>query len=168
MVRIHYTPPVWVLAGMSKLGSANRKRKVLQQLGMTDGVARYRLVRLILFDFVKRAEKDGCFKCGRKILTAEELSIEHKQPWCDVDAALYWDLENIAFSHSKCNRPHRYRGGSWRRAQYPEGKSWCCLCKSFKLEIEFYQNKKGRWNGLSWTCKPCQRTAVAKYKASKK
>jgi len=61
---------------------------------------------------VQETNKDDCFVCGEKIDSVAELSIEHKKPWLDVDADLFWDLENISFSHRKCNRPHNpYRGG---------------------------------------------------------
>ena len=39
------------------------------------------------------------------IKTVEGLSIEHKTPWLDRENAkeLFWDLDNIAFSHLSCN-----------------------------------------------------------------
>lgn len=41
----------------------------------------------------------------RKINTVEELSIEHKTPWLNSNnpKELYFDLNNIAFSHLSCN-----------------------------------------------------------------
>lgn len=62
-----------------------------------------RLDRKILFWLVRQAGLDTCHQCGKKIERVEDLSTEHKVAWLDVDPALYWDLENIAFSHKSCN-----------------------------------------------------------------
>lgn len=78
-------------------------QKASNQLGMHEATARGRLSRLILFSFAQRLELDTCFRCGEKIERVEDLSIEHKVPWLDVDPALFWDLNNIAFSHLSCN-----------------------------------------------------------------
>ena len=72
-------------------------------LGMPAGTAAARLRKKILFHLLQRLHEDVCFQCGKKIETAEELSIEHKLPWLHKDVALFWDLTNIAFSHSRCN-----------------------------------------------------------------
>jgi hypothetical protein len=50
-----------------------------------------------MFDLLQRHGENICFRCGDKIESAAELSIEHKQPWLDVSAELFWDLSNIAF-----------------------------------------------------------------------
>ena len=81
----------------------NKKRDI--QLGMDHGKARNILSRSIMFDFSKRLGLDVCFQCGKKIETLRELSIEHKTAWLDSDnpPKLYFDLNNIAFSHLSCN-----------------------------------------------------------------
>lgn len=75
------------------------------QLGMSYHTARSRLQRKILFEFAKRLKMDTCHRCGGQI-DADEFSIDHKKPWLHVDAELFWDLENIAFSHHGCNSGH--------------------------------------------------------------
>lgn len=75
-----------------------------EQLGMPYGTATGRLRKMILFDLLKRHNENICFKCGESIQKIEDLSIEHKQPWENRDTALFWDLDNIAFSHIHCNR----------------------------------------------------------------
>jgi hypothetical protein len=65
-----------------------------------------------MFDMCVRLGEDICFRCNRKILSADEMSIEHKVAWLGSSNDLFWDLANIAFSHLSCNsgsgvRPHR-------------------------------------------------------------
>lgn len=82
-----------------------RLKKEKDQLGISKSTARSRLIASILFSLVKECEKDICYQCKTKIETSEELSIEHKIPWLDSEAPiqLYFDLDNIAFSHHSCN-----------------------------------------------------------------
>ena len=79
--------------------------KRTQQLGMTQGAARNLLHKMIMFDFVVKQGRDICFQCGKKIEKIEEFSVEHKKPWLHDEQAkeLFFDLNNIAFSHFKCN-----------------------------------------------------------------
>lgn len=85
-----------------KMPSTGNLRKN-EQLGMPNGTANNRLRKLILFDLLKRHNENVCFQCGEVIETANELSIEHKQAWLDRSPDLFWDLDNIAFSHLHCN-----------------------------------------------------------------
>ena len=82
---------------------ANEKKR--HQLGMPLGTARNRLVKALLFKFIQETGKNECFQCGETISKVEHLSIEHKEAWMDstdpVD--LYFDLDNVAFSHQSCN-----------------------------------------------------------------
>jgi len=76
---------------------------------MNLSTASNRLRKLVLFKLVQDTNQDDCFRCGKTISSAEELSIEHKEFWLDADPALFWDMENIAFSHLKCNSAHGER-----------------------------------------------------------
>ena len=76
-------------------------------LGMPYGTAMHKLRKNLVFHMAQRLGEDFCFKCGTRIETAEELSIEHKAAWLHGDEALFWDMDNIAFSHRVCNRPDR-------------------------------------------------------------
>src|ERR1044071_7834832 len=101
-------------------------------LGMPHGTAGNRLRKMILFNLLQRHGENVCFKCAKLIEAADELSIEHKEPWEGVSVALFWDLENIAFSHLRCNKNHRRKsGGGTRRKVAPEGIAWCRNCKPF-------------------------------------
>lgn len=124
-------------------------------LGMAHGTASNRLRKMVLFDLLQRHGEDVCFKCSEKIENLDELSIEHKQPWEGVSVELFWSLDNIAFSHLRCNLNHRYvGGGAGKRKIGPEGTAWCRKCKSFRLITEFSRNKT-RWNGLQSLCNKC-------------
>lgn len=82
---------------------SNEKQSML--LGMSFGKANQRLRKMIIFHLVKKLNLDICFRCQKKIEKIEELSIEHKTPWLNSDNPKFnfFDLNNISFSHCKCN-----------------------------------------------------------------
>ena len=130
----------------------SRSERIAQQLGMSQGSAQNRLRKSILFSFAKRLKEDVCFKCSKTIETVEELSIEHKQPWEGRSAELFWSLENIAFSHMSCNKPHEYSGGGHNRKDSPVGTAWCSVCQKFE-PVEMFAKNVNHWNGLQRHCK---------------
>jgi len=73
------------------------------QLGMNPSTASARLTKDLLFKFVVEAGHK-CHRCGGE-LTRETFSMDHKKDWLHSDdpVGLYFDLENIAFSHFVCN-----------------------------------------------------------------
>lgn len=81
-----------------------QKRKH-DQLGLDFSTATARLKKTIMFSLVRDVNRDNCFRCGKKIETPEELSVEHKESWQDSEdpVKLFYDLNNIAFSHLSCN-----------------------------------------------------------------
>lgn len=80
---------------------SNKKQ---QQLGMNPSTASGKLVRDVLWKLVAQTEQDACCKCGEP-MSRETFSIEHVTPWLDSEdpVGLYFDLENISFSHLRCN-----------------------------------------------------------------
>lgn len=88
---------------MSKL---NKKRD--DQLGMDFGTANSKLRKNLLFELSKQLQLDICFRCGKKIEKENEFSIDHKVPWLDSTRPLelFFDFNNIAFSHLHCNTSH--------------------------------------------------------------
>lgn len=131
----------------------NSNKRKDATLGMPHGTANGRLRKNILFHLLRKLNENVCFKCGQKIEKVEDLSIEHKLPWEGRSAELFWDLDNIAFSHLHCNRPHeRGNGGRALRKIGPEGTAWCSGCQDF-LPIEKFYNKQTRWNGFTSNCK---------------
>lgn len=86
---------------------ATAQSNKVEQLGMPFGTASNRLKKALFFKYIKLANQHFCFDCKKEILTVEDLSIQHKQVWLHIDPTLFWDLENIAFSHKKCNKTER-------------------------------------------------------------
>lgn len=72
---------------------------------MPQGTASNKLKKSLMFSMIVKLELDICFQCGRKINTCDEMSVEHKIPWLHSKdpKALFFSLDNIAFSHLKCN-----------------------------------------------------------------
>ena len=66
---------------------------------------RGRLRKQIMFRLMQKCGEDICYQCGEKIESIDTLSIEHKIPWLDSEdpAGLFFDLDNLAFSHMSCN-----------------------------------------------------------------
>lgn len=83
----------------------NSLKKKQEQLGMPLGTASAKLRKSILFSLLKETGKNICYQCGRVIENEDELSIEHKVPYLDSDnpKELFFSLDNIAFSHLRCN-----------------------------------------------------------------
>ncbi len=78
----------------------NRKK---EQLGMNTTTAKTRLLRLITLNLLRRLGEDKCYVC-KQALTIEDFSIEHIKDWLSIDSNLFWDIDNIAFSHVLCNK----------------------------------------------------------------
>jgi len=134
------------------------QKEVQRQLGMSRGTANYRLARLLLFKYMQQAGADNCFRCGLKLETVEDFSIEHKKPWVYASPDLYWDLENIAFSHRACNSGAARQINKTKmslRSVGPEGTSWCTEHKQF-LSVDEFQKNSAIWNGLQRQCKECR------------
>lgn len=82
----------------------NNKYKKMQ-LEESPGKARHKLFTLILYNLVVETNKNNCFRCGLPILSADSISIDHKIPWMYTSnpKEIYYSIDNIAFSHKKCN-----------------------------------------------------------------
>lgn len=101
--------PLWYSGSLGSSPSGafmNGNEQKDHQLGISYGTACNRLRKQIMFDLVKRCGLDDCYKCRKKIKTIEEFSIEHKTSWLHSDnpVNLFFDLDNISFSHLKCNK----------------------------------------------------------------
>lgn len=72
---------------------------------MPIGTATARLKKNLLFTLIIQLGFNYCYQCGFEIDDEDTLSIEHKIPWLDSDnpIELFFDLNNIAFSHNTCN-----------------------------------------------------------------
>lgn len=108
------------------------KSKKQKQLGMNPSTAQNRLRKLILFDLIKKLKLNKCYQCGEEITESEHLSIEHKIPWLDSEnpKELFFDLNNISFSHLSCNVSAR-RNSSVKHPSATAYK-YGCRCKECK------------------------------------
>ena len=129
---------------------ANRNKRRTEFLGVPVGTAQQQLRKKILFSLLQRHNEDVCFRCQSKIEKIDELSIEHKEPWEGRSVELFWDLNNIAFSHIRCNTPHRRSNG--KEIYRPEGMNWCIPGQHFALVNEFYNNASEKTGLQNW-CK---------------
>lgn len=113
-----------------------RKDRKAEQLGMNASTASGRLLKDILFKFICDAGQNMCYQCGES-MSREDFSIEHKTPWLDSSnpTELFFDLENISFSHLKCNigAARRKKGFSHgTTAGYDNYGCRCDECKAAK------------------------------------
>lgn len=81
---------------------AKTNAKRAAELGMPVGTAHARLKRALLFRYIEMAGENACFRCGSP-MTVDDYSIDHKEPWIGGDLSLFWNLDNLAFSHAGCN-----------------------------------------------------------------
>lgn len=134
---------------LTKMSKAAKERT----LGMPLGTANNRLKKSIIFNLLQKLNALSCFRCSKEILTADDMTTDHKIEWEGVSSELFFDVNNIAFSHVKCNRP-KTKGSIKLRKIGPTGTSWCTSCKQFLDNINFNKDSS-HWNGLNATCKSC-------------
>ncbi len=123
------------------------------------GTACYKLRKLILFSLAQKLGENVCFRCGELILTVEAFTIDHKEAWQSKGAEYFWDISNIAFSHSHCN----LSTGMVRR-EIVNGTLWCSKCKQL-LELGHFHKEKKQRTGYSLVCKDCSNAKRRKIKA---
>jgi HNH endonuclease len=139
------------------------QEKKEKQLGLPIGTASHRLRKAVLFRLVQETGRDSCLRCKNKIESVEELVIDHKEAWLDVSVELFWNLDNIGFSHARCNSlsrrsiAGRILGPNRNRKVGQEGTAWCSGHSAFLPEDEFNRNRT-KWNGLQSECKVCRST----------
>ena len=135
---------------MSKAMSSKKKS---EQLGIPFGTANNRLRKSILFQLLKKYGDNVCFHCHEEIKDISQLSIEHKKPWLDADPSLFWDIDNIGFSHLSCN-VSASRVNIWNKREAPEGMCWCSKHQAF-LPIDLFYHRKDRKKPYHAYCKDC-------------
>lgn len=130
--------------------SSNAKKDAT--LGMPYGTATSKLRKFVLFSLLKRHGENVCVRCGKPIESADDLSMEHIKPWEGISAELFWDISNVAFSHLKCNVPHRFPGP---KIVTPEGTAWCSRHQRALPVNEFFK-KTRHDDGYDRHCKACR------------
>lgn len=83
----------------------NSNRMKSDQLGLNHSTAQQMLRKKLLFHLVQKCGLDTCIRCGKPIIDSKSLSIDHIKPWLysNDPAKLFFDVENIGFSHTFCN-----------------------------------------------------------------
>ena len=126
----------------------NSVKRKKEQLGINPGTASSQLKKSLLFNMAQKLEMDYCYHCGERIKNIKEFSIEHKIPWLDSKEPikLYFDLDNIAFSHLSCNSRAARRK---RKVFHPSQESYKrgCRCEECR-EIEKLRRRKQRKQGI--------------------
>lgn len=134
-----------------------RKERITQLLGMSHGAAASRLRKMVLFRQLKKYGDNVCVRCKSSIENIDQLSLEHIEPWEGRSAELFWDLDNIAFSHMSCNTQHyHHTDNTDRRKTSPEGMAWCRSCKQDR-PVDSFAKKQDRWNNLRHDCRDCEK-----------
>lgn len=75
------------------------------QLGTEVSNGLRKLARKMLHSFAQKLGKDLCMRCGKRIETYSEMSLDHCENWINQPNAreLFWDLDNVELSHTICN-----------------------------------------------------------------
>lgn len=99
---------------------SNTAIKKKSKLGMNISTANARLQRDLLYALVVKTGQNACYRCGRE-MTRETFSIEHKVGWLNSDdpVGLYFNLDNISYSHLGCNSRVTSRRGYLRPGETP-------------------------------------------------
>ena len=115
-----------------------------EQLGMATGTAANRLKKMILFSLLQETAKDKCYQCGEWIRDIDELSIEHVIPWLDSNdpVELYFDLDNIKFSHLSCNISARRSVPESEHGTINRYIKYNCRCDKCKEAKSLYRSER--------------------------
>ena len=80
------------------------------QLGKSISAARAILLKQILWRYLDSAGDVLCFRCSER-MSSNDFTLDHVEPWWNSSSDLFWDLDNVRFSHHRCNsKHHRPRG----------------------------------------------------------
>lgn len=150
-----------------------------KKYSLTVSSARSRLIKSIMFALLKESDQHYCYRCGEE-LELNSFTIEHVKPWAYQEDAweLYFDLSNIAFSHSKCNSAHtrRYtKHAIAHRVKHfgatmtdPTNKTRkCSHCKTWK-DFGLFVKNRSKTHGIAHICRKCRSIVRKKERAKKK
>lgn len=98
-----------------------RNQRAKEVLGVPKTTAMNLLHRSIIFNLLVECGKNYCFQCGEP-MDISNFSVDHKTPWRNKPNGkeLFFDLDNISFSHITCNRLAAKTGG-WNRGVWSHG-----------------------------------------------
>ncbi len=125
------------------------------QLGMTYGKAYNRLLKDVLWMLIVEADRYKCCRCGQ-YMTREDFTIEHIEPWLHAEdpVKLFFSLENIGFSHHKCNMDARRNPTEIKPLECGTSKKYergcrCDECKKassdYRKSIYTVEKRRKKW-----------------------
>jgi hypothetical protein len=134
-------------------------------LGLPYSNARVRLMRSILFDMSKRLGCAWCFRCGKEI-SESDFSVDHKRSWLmsDDPRTLFFDLNNVAFSHNRCNSSAQERGieaiSGFRGVHFDKSLKRRAQCWTAKVRFNGKYRFAGRFNKAEDAAKAYNELAI--------
>lgn len=87
-----------------------KKEQQHEILGMPMSTAERKLRKAIIFELSRELGKNRCVFCGALISDPDDLSMIHVEDWRN-DPAKFFDLTNVAFSHTTCKASQGKRQG---------------------------------------------------------
>ena len=112
---------------------------------MDPSTASNRLKKNLLFEFAKRLDMHWCYQCGAEIEDCDKFTVEHKTPWLHSEdpKGLFFDIDNIAFSHKSCNyraaRVSKEKGG--KPCPSTTAYRYGCRCEGCKKAQRDYRKR---------------------------
>lgn len=109
------------------------------KLDKSYGAAGTELRKRVIYHLAGKLGMLNCFRCKDEILDVADLSLDHKVPWRKAEdrVATFYDVENVAFSHLRCNsgsylreKTHCDNGHPLTRS--PSGERYCLICRRAK------------------------------------
>lgn len=88
---------------LKKMGKTIKEVKK-EKLGLNHSTAQNRLSKKLIYSFQKEINGIDCFRC-KKEMDICSFTVDHIEPWINHENPknAYFELENISFSHQKCN-----------------------------------------------------------------
>jgi hypothetical protein len=120
------------------------------------GKASALLLRQTVWLLLVATDQGRCFRCGGEMSLAD-YSLDHAEPWRGQDAALFWDPNNIHWSHKLCNTKAARTvtpSQDARRRIVRNGLLRCSFCKKDLPVSQFWKSSKVNC-GYNSLCKAC-------------
>lgn len=136
---------------MASKGS-NCETRYAEQLGQPADKAQAILRRRVMLALIQKAGLDCCARCGARLVDPDDIALDHVVPWRNSQnpKKLFWDLDNVRFSHKHCNIEHslrrkskaekRARENARRRERYRNDPEFAATRKA--MARRYYESKK--------------------------
>lgn len=152
---------MWYTVSMSRNSNTyatDRNNRLKDILGETISNATYKLRKILLFEFAKRLDLHHCFRCGEPIDNIDEFTVDHVLSWrLHKSRELFYDIDNIKFSHFKCNCANYTKSKTRpnaRKNKIKNEEKFCDLCMRF-IPLAQFHKKSNAVDGYQTYCKRC-------------